>query len=124
MKDDRQIAYHGDLYMTECEKCKVRKEKGLHTHHITFQCTFKEELIDRIHEKDKLHNLVVLCGDCHESLHRGEWKIDGWKDSTMGRVLEWSIMEKEKEKEKEVVEVKKKKIMGENGKAVTEKGLS
>jgi DNA mismatch repair protein MutS len=115
--EPRKSQYNSGMYMSRCEKCGVEKSRGLHTHHITFQCMFKEEYIDKSMEKDKLYNLVALCEGCHESLHRGEWMIEGWKDTMEGRRLMWSEVEKEKEKEKEVKRES-------NGKKKKEDGIS
>ena len=34
-------------------------------------------------------NLVDICGNCHDAIHRGEVVIEGWISTTDGRVLIW-----------------------------------
>jgi len=33
------------------------------------------------------HNSVCLCVKCHRKVHTGQLEIDGWYDSTKGRML-------------------------------------
>jgi len=61
---------HRDGY--QCQKCKTKKDK-LHVHHIIFRSNRGTNMPS---------NLVVLCSDCHEKLHNGEFKIEGVRSKT------------------------------------------
>ena len=71
--------YNKDLYMDECKICGIKKpEKGyLETHHINEQCKAdKNGIINDKFHKNELHNLVVLCRECHENVHKGKINLD------------------------------------------------
>jgi len=61
---------HRDGY--QCQKCKTRKGK-LHVHHVVFRSNGGT---------DSPENLIVLCSDCHEKLHNGEFEIKGARSKT------------------------------------------
>jgi 5-methylcytosine-specific restriction endonuclease McrA len=61
---------HKDGY--QCQKCKG-KNKKLHVHHITFKSKGGTNTPD---------NLITLCTDCHDKLHKGEFSIKGTKSKT------------------------------------------
>jgi len=61
---------HRDEY--QCQKCKTKKCK-LHTHHIVFRTNGGT---------DTPSNLITLCEECHEKLHRGEFEIKGVRSKT------------------------------------------
>lgn len=61
---------HRDGY--QCQKCKTRKGK-LHVHHIVFRSNGGT---------DSPENLIVLCSDCHDKLHKGEFEIKGIRSKT------------------------------------------
>lgn len=69
----KKSKYNSLLYVHECHICKKQeKEVGsLHTHHINFQKDADENGIikNKYFHKNKIHNLVVLCNDCHEKVH-------------------------------------------------------
>ena len=61
---------HRDGY--QCQKCKTKKGK-LHVHHVVFRSNGGT---------DSPENLIVLCSDCHEKLHNGEFEIKGARSKT------------------------------------------
>ena len=61
---------HRDGY--QCQKCKAKNVK-LHVHHIIFRSKQGTNSPD---------NLITLCQDCHDKLHRGEFKIKGYRSKT------------------------------------------
>jgi len=61
---------HRDNY--QCQKCKTKKGK-LHIHHIVFRSNGGTNLPN---------NLITLCKECHEKLHKGEFKIKGMRSKT------------------------------------------
>ena len=56
----------------QCQKCKTKKGK-LHVHHIVFRSN---------DGTDVSSNLIVLCSDCHDKLHNGEFEIKGTRSKT------------------------------------------
>jgi DNA mismatch repair protein MutS len=73
--------YNNNIYMTECKICKNKTD--LHTHHILFQSNFSKDN----KTKNYKNNLVVLCEDCHTSLHQGKIEINGYIDTNEGEIL-------------------------------------
>lgn len=61
---------HRDGY--QCQKCKTKKGK-LHVHHVVFKSNGGTNSPD---------NLIVLCSDCHDKLHKGEFEIKGTRSKT------------------------------------------
>lgn len=55
-----------------CQKCKIKKVK-LHVHHIIFRSN---------NGTDSPENLITLCEDCHNKLHKGEFVLKGIKSKT------------------------------------------
>jgi DNA mismatch repair protein MutS len=64
----RRSRYNKKLWMDKCFRCG--SIKNLHTHHITPQVNFKEDSTIHHHDKNGLYNLIVLCDQCHEDVHR------------------------------------------------------
>lgn len=85
--------------MRRCEKCGLiptttnEASRNFDTHHVHEQCTADE--CNRVASgrllRDDLANLVILCKDCHQAIHRGEWKIIGWTTTSKGRELQWEV---------------------------------
>src|SRR3989344_3909638 len=68
----KKSRYNSQIYMDKCYKCNSRKD--LHTHHILHQKIADKNGIINIEgkapfHKDKKHNLMVLCKDCHHNKH-------------------------------------------------------
>lgn len=63
----KKSRYNNDVFMTNCKLCDSRKD--LHTHHIIFQSQMTTM------EKNYKNNLIVLCEDCHQKVHRGELQV-------------------------------------------------
>lgn len=85
--------YNSNLLLDECKLCGMKNKKmhisPLETHHIQQQkdaidgfCGDKPHL-----PKNSIANLVVLCSECHDKLHRGEYKIDGYYQTSIGKAL-------------------------------------
>ena len=91
----KQAKYNPNNYVIECSICNS-KEK-LETHHITFQKDFDENLINQefIHiKKNADYNLVTLCSLCHDEIDRNNIIINGWKETTNGRELDFEYNKK------------------------------
>lgn len=69
----KKSRYNSKLYMDSCIQCG--KNFDLHTHHINEQNKAdKDGFIEHFH-KNNLFNLVVLCENCHQLLHKQKKKI-------------------------------------------------
>lgn len=84
----KKSRYNKDKLVDQCELCSykpvLKTDVPLDTHHINFQCTFGTADIG-VHDK---HNLTVLCVSCHQSLHAGNIKINGYVDTGKGVILD------------------------------------
>ena len=77
--------YNKEIYMDSCTICG-NKDK-LETHHINMQKDFvngqlnikKKHIV-----KDSKANLIVLCSNCHDNLHSGNFTISGLVKSSNG----------------------------------------
>ena len=89
---DKTSKYNSDVYLHECEICKV-KEK-LESHHIKWQKDFN---LNKIHkdefsiQKDTSSNLVILCQECHDKVDRNQIIIHGWLETSNGRKLDYKF---------------------------------
>lgn len=83
--------------MNRCEICGLKPEnardagRNFDTHHILFQCSADNygRVDDGRRGRNDLSNLVILCKDDHQRVHKGELWIRGWKETSRGRVLDW-----------------------------------
>ena len=56
-------------------------------HHIQEQMLAdKHVFIGIIHKNDK-HNLISIWEKCHDEIHRGSIKVEGFKQTSMGKML-------------------------------------
>lgn len=62
--------YNKDIYMTECKICGSKDE--LQTHHIIFQSEHSGK------SKNYKSNLIVICHDCHDLVHKNELDINSY----------------------------------------------
>lgn len=91
----RTSKYNRSVVMDRCwiEGCVAQKNTGnqinLDCHHIRFQCEADENgVIDGRFDKDSEFNLVTLCKDHHNEVHRGGIVIEGWMSTVnSGRKL-------------------------------------
>lgn len=83
--------YNSELLVYECQICGKSDKKThvspLETHHINFQKDCKGGFsVKNPHiGKNSLANLIVLCNECHDKLHEGEFKIDGYVMTSKGK---------------------------------------
>lgn len=81
--------YNSNVVMDKCGICNSTLH--LHTHHIIFQKEANEwNVIGNIRKNDT-HNLVVLCENCHNQVHRGEIIINGYISSVKGIELQFQM---------------------------------
>jgi DNA mismatch repair protein MutS len=92
---EKKSKYNSRLYIQKCYICNKIPKNGeipLETHHINFQKDCDEN--GYINEKKYLHknhmsNLVVLCSKCHDKIDNNQIKINGYKETTKGKELEY-----------------------------------
>ena len=81
----KRSRYNSDVYMDLCAVCKKNAE---HTHHIKEQNTADENgMIEHFH-KNKKHNLIPLCEECHIKVHHGDLDIKGFIQTNKGILLD------------------------------------
>ena len=85
----KQSIYNKGVYMDECKICSS-KEK-LETHHIKDQQYADQNNMINNHHKNIKHNLVPLCKSCHQKVTNNIIIVNGWKETTNGRILDWNI---------------------------------
>lgn len=81
--------YNSNVVMDKCGICN--SIKNLHTHHIIFQKEANEWNVIGNARKNDTHNLVVLCENCHNQVHRGEIIINGYISSVKGIELQFEM---------------------------------
>jgi DNA mismatch repair protein MutS len=76
-------SYNKGVYVDQCALCQ---KPATETHHIHYQ--------KDAHKKYVLHipihsaqNLIPLCSECHQKEHTGLIHIEGYKDTSLGRVV-------------------------------------
>jgi DNA mismatch repair protein MutS len=88
--------YNKDVYLEKCEICESKNK--LETHHITWQKEFDDNdiNINKFHlQKNDPSNLVVLCMECHDKVDRKEININGWVETSNGRIFDYNIVTKD-----------------------------
>jgi len=93
--------YNSENLLVECYICK--KKNNLETHHIIFQKDFDDNKINKnkFHlQKNSNYNLVTLCQGCHDDVDRQKIIINGWIETSNGRLLDYiyknTIIKKQK----------------------------
>ena len=86
--NNKQSTYNSKLYIKECEVCG---NDGVDVHHIIFQSQADENNnVDHRH-KNHFSNLVILCKDCHQSVHTNKLIIKGYLETSDGIVLDYEL---------------------------------
>ena len=80
----KQSVYNADLYVDECGVCGARAEE---VHHIEPQALADDRGFVGHRHKNRLSNLVPLCGGCHDKVHSGELKVDGYVQTSDGLTI-------------------------------------
>jgi DNA mismatch repair protein MutS len=90
--------YNNNLYIDECELCKVKDK--LETHHINFQKDCENGFIkSKPHiQKNDESNLVVVCSKCHDDIDRSNIIVHGYVQTSGGIKLEWERTSVKKDK--------------------------
>jgi DNA mismatch repair protein MutS len=79
--------YNSRVEIRRCEICK--STTNLQTHHILERSTARNGFVDNDIPVNKASNLTVLCENCHKEHHSQHIVIEGWKDTTFGRQLQF-----------------------------------
>ena len=85
-KQKKCSRYNRNVIVAKCEICK--NTENLHTHHIVYQ----QNLEKNSPLKNVKSNLVVLCEKHHNLVHTGNLYINGWKQTSEGSFLDYSII--------------------------------
>jgi DNA mismatch repair protein MutS len=91
--------YNSSVEKKECSICKSTYK--LEAHHIKHQASAANGFVDQGVKVHSASNLTVLCYYCHKEHHNGNLHIFGWKDTNLGRILEFKRNEFIKQTEKE-----------------------
>jgi DNA mismatch repair protein MutS len=84
--------YNSNIYMEKCIICENTEK--LETHHIVWQKDFNMDNINKskFHlQKNDSSNLVTLCIKCHDMVDRGEIHVNGWVETSNGKVFDYKI---------------------------------
>jgi DNA mismatch repair protein MutS len=91
LQSNKQSQYNAKVLIQECRVCK--KERATEVHHIKEQHTATPSgFIEHFH-KNNAHNLVPLCETCHHLTHFGMLKIHGYKNTSEGQILDFTLEE-------------------------------
>lgn len=95
--------YNNNVFVHECHVCQAKLKfiegvSTLDTHHINHQkdCIDGFVLNKEHLKKNSSANLVVLCKSCHNKVHDGSLKIDGYMLTSSGKKLKVAIEDKKK----------------------------
>ena len=64
------------------------------------------------HHKNIKHNLVPLCKGCHLKVTNKEIVVEGWKETSRGKVLKWFKIDKKKSSRKKLNDKEIETIQG------------
>jgi DNA mismatch repair protein MutS len=89
----KKSRYNKDVYVYECNICKAKDNvslTNLETHHINFQkdCDKFDVVKNKKHmKKNDKANLIILCQNCHNKIHDGEFNISGYIKTSNGKQI-------------------------------------
>lgn len=94
----KQSHFNKDVFVHSCQVCgnlnTIKEHTGcLDVHHINFQsnCCENGFVIGKSHlQMNSKCNLSVLCKTCHYDVHHNKLVINGFKDTSNGRILDWN----------------------------------
>jgi DNA mismatch repair protein MutS len=82
----RRSRYNSKVSMDKCVVCGGKAED---THHIKYQALADDNGYINDFHKNAQHNLVPLCKECHVKEHHGELTIEGYVQTSDGKVLKY-----------------------------------
>jgi DNA mismatch repair protein MutS len=108
--NNKTSKYNSNVYIDRCMICD--STTNLECHHIVWQKDFNNDNINmnKFHlQKNDSSNLVILCMKCHDMVDRGEIHINGWLDTSDGKIFDYkmitpNVKEKKSKYKKEVLD--------------------
>lgn len=90
---EKTSKYNTKVYIDKCHICGITNNTGgyFDTHHINHQKDCEDGFVkDKPHIKmNAKYNLIPLCESCHHKVHHGELDINGYLDTSKGKVLDF-----------------------------------
>ena len=104
--DVKTSNYNKNDWMIECYFCKGHDK--LETHHINWQKDCKDNrVIDKPYlAKNSKYNLLTVCSECHDKIDRNEIEIDGFMQTSKGKILKYKKSKKKSKKKFNDKEIK------------------
>jgi DNA mismatch repair protein MutS len=67
-------------------ECAICKKPSSETHHINEQHKADKRgfFEDTGNHKNKQYNLIAVCEECHNNIHKGKLEIEGFRQTTEG----------------------------------------
>ena len=72
--------------------CEICQGIAVETHHIKYQEEADDNGFIGSYHKNAIHNLASLCKECHNKEHKGIIKINGYKKTSKGIILDYDIL--------------------------------
>jgi DNA mismatch repair protein MutS len=94
--EDNISSYNANIIKTICNICKKPTEE---IHHINEQHLADKDGYIGTYHKNSLFNLVQLCTKCHDNIHYGKLRIDGYQMTSDGIELKYYEINDEEKKE-------------------------
>jgi DNA mismatch repair protein MutS len=95
MLPEKTSKYNTKVYIDKCHICGIKNNIGgyFDTHHINHQKDCKDGFVkDKPHIKmNSKYNLIPLCESCHHKVHHGELDINGYLDTSKGKMLDYQV---------------------------------
>ena len=110
---NKTSSYSSTVYVDTCSICNKKAEE---VHHIKEQMLADTNgFIGSIHKNDP-HNLLPICQTCHDRIHNGKIEVEGYTQTSHGKMLILQMKEQGKSiktisKELQMTEYKIKKML-------------
>jgi DNA mismatch repair protein MutS len=97
--NQKKSVYNSNVLMGKCEMPNC-SNPACETHHIFEQADCDDKGNTGHFHKNKAHNLVPLCKECHAKITYGNLHISGYKETSDGLELQYQIIEGKQENKK------------------------
>jgi len=97
--NQKKSVYNSNVLMGECEMPGC-KNPACETHHIFEQADCDSNGNTGHFHKNKAHNLVPLCTECHAQITYGSLHISGYKETSDGLELQYEYIENKQDNKK------------------------
>jgi DNA mismatch repair protein MutS len=108
--NQKKSVYNSNVLMEKCEMPDCNKN-ACETHHIYEQADCDSKGNTGSFHKNKAHNLVPLCKECHAKITYGNLHISGWKETSDGLELQYEYIENKQENSKKKFGLKDQSII-------------